>query len=393
MNNSERNLNYLEKQWLTGQAAERALRHFRKLPPGKRRWMLRHHDEKVIAANETWIRDDFDYLLGFHAIVEIALTIGFVDGLPAAFRKQHLPVLMDAAVRRFYEWNYPLDLPRRLRERMQTGFGYRLKASAQLTAWFYEFLELSKFFERDKEMESFLWALDDGWRPGCDFDDVRKALGRGQPLLEALQKPIGKKSELEQALSGFCKFITFSEGFSDLLSRMESAPVAAEAMWLAHGYWFRELDHKVGGQLKKALAALANWKTASKEKRALAKRVRELEETVQSLAVPPMTRWEAGTKEGVDLMVSREEVPRVVKLESLVKDVRMPRSPVELKQKPLGYLINKGHRASSTKVKETRLSAKNTARPKKLKVTAEECGISRPGRAAVSKEAETARVT
>src|SRR5438552_2461905 len=109
---SLQNLTYLSKHWLGWTAETEAASNIRKWTAGERKWVLRHHDEENITDEETWLRDYFDNLLGFYSIVEIAVTIGFVSDLPMSFRKRHLPVLCDAAVRRYYELNYQLDLPR-----------------------------------------------------------------------------------------------------------------------------------------------------------------------------------------------------------------------------------------------------------------------------------------
>jgi predicted RNA-binding protein with RPS1 domain len=288
------NLAYLEKQWLEATSAREALSNFHKWSAGKRKWVLRHHDEGDISDEETWLRDDFDYLLGFYSLVEIAVTIGFVDELPRAFGKKHLPVLSDFALCLYYEVNYPLNLPRRLRERMQTGLGFRLKPSPGLNSTFYEFLELTKLIERDEDIESFLWALDGGGRDGCNFTKLVKSLKQSRPLLEAVQKPNEDKSELQHALSGFCKFIDFCEGFAVVLSRLDGSPIVAETMWEAHSYWFRQLDSKLGENLKEVIKSLANWRMGMKDKKRLSARTKKLTHLIQELTRPPMTRLKVG---------------------------------------------------------------------------------------------------
>jgi len=315
---SAQNLIYLEKNWLMATSAKDALTHFRKLSPGERKWLLRHHDEEGINNDETWQRDDFDYLIGFYSIVEIAVTVGFVGELSPDFRKRHLPILSDAPVRRYYEVNYQLDLPRRLRERLQTGLGYRLPSSPKLNSFFYEFLELTKLIERDEDLESFLWTLDGGWRDGCSFEKVERALLKTFPLFEAIQTPNEKKSELEHALAGFCKFIQFCEGLASLLSRMEEAPEAAEAMWLAHAYWFRQLDYRIGDNLKLAFKSLARWEVGKKHKAALKRRVSGLTKLMQDISVPPMTKWKTGMPDKKSNAVKKSPaVPERVNMETV----------------------------------------------------------------------------
>ncbi len=291
------NLRYLEKQWLSGQPAERALR--RMLGPSDKTLavLLRHHDEtdEGISDRETWIRDDFDFLLGFYSIIEIAMMIGFVSELPDAFTKKHLRVLNHPAVRRYYEWNYPLDLPRRLRERMLFGIGYHVRKDMVLHAFFYEFLELTKAVERDKDMESFLWCLDGGYREdeggASDLDTVTRALAKSDRMADATQRPPKKRREVDRALNGFCKFIQFCEALDSLIQRLKEQPELAEAMWLAHAYWFRRLETDMGSDLKKAVLFLARWSVGPKDKAALRSRVAEISKVLSRLSAPPTTQW------------------------------------------------------------------------------------------------------
>jgi hypothetical protein len=291
------NLRYLEKEWLSGQPAERALRRMRGLSDKRLAVLLRHHDETEEGINDrdTWIRDDFDFLLGFYSIIEIAVMVGFVRKLPDAFSKKHLPVLNHPALRRYYEWNYPLDLPRRLRERILFDVGYHAREGTLGHAFFYEFLELTKAIERDKDMESFLWCLDGGYREdkkgASDLDAVMRELGKSNRLAEATQLSPKKRGELDRALNGFCKFIQFCECFDSLIQRLKEEPELAEAMWLAHGYWFRQLETDMGSNLKDAVLCLGKWRVGEKDKAALRARVAEINNVISRLAAPPTTRW------------------------------------------------------------------------------------------------------
>src|ERR1043166_3959743 len=298
---SDLNLRYLEKQWLSRQPAERALKRMRRSSDKKLAVLLRHHDEEGISDRETWIRDDFDFLLGFYSIIEIAMMIGFVRKLPDTFTKKQLRVLNHPALRRYYEWNYPLDLPRRLRERMLFGAGYYLRRDSVLEAFFYEFLELTKTIERDKDMESFLWCLDGGYREDksgvSNLATVTRALGKSKRLANATQRPPKKRSELDRALNGFCKFIHFCEGLDSLIQRLKDRPEVAEAMWLAHAYWFRRLETDMGSDLKKAVLSLAKWSVPSKDKAALRSRVAEINKVLSRLSAPPTAQWKLQTQQ------------------------------------------------------------------------------------------------
>lgn len=171
-----------------------------------------------------------------------------------------------------------------------------MPATTQLESWFYEFLELTKLIERDEDLESFLWALDGGRRDGCSFSSIEEALLKSRPLFMAIQTPKEKKSELQRALAGLCKFIQFCEGLSSLLARMKSCPLAADAFWLAHVYWLRRLNHRIGDNLNRVFKILAQWQVGAKNARALNQRVRALTWLIEEIAVPPMTLLKTGVQ-------------------------------------------------------------------------------------------------
>ncbi len=288
------NLLYLEREWLHGFPAEAGLQKFAHLTKADRQRVLRHHSEAAVRDRETWLRDEIDYLLGYYGIIEIAMMIGFVDELPTEFQEQHLPILADAAMRRYYEWNYPVEMPRRFRERLQLGIGRSVPGSPELEAAFHEFLELTRQVERDEDFESFLWALDGGWREdedgACDIARVNKVLKDPNRLARAIQTPPDERSELEAALAGFCKFIQFCEGLDAIIEYLKGRGLVSvsEAMWLLHGYWFYQLRDRLGRDLAAAIRSLAKWRVKGNDKRVLAVRVSELHDLVERLSAPPM---------------------------------------------------------------------------------------------------------
>lgn len=294
------NLRYLEKRWLSLPQVVAALRTFSKVPAAKLHHILRHHDEtdEGISDAETWIRDEFDFLLSFYGIVEVGLMIGFVKEVPPAFSKKHLPILCHRAVRQYYDWNYPLDLPRRLRERLQSGVCYNVTSTRELNAAFYEFVELTMVIESDEDLESFLWCLDGGarriGRKWCDIDLVNKSLAKPARLAEAIQTPASERDELDRALNGFCKFIQFCESLTSLLERVKTQRQVAEAMWLGHVYWLRKLDGELGPGLNSAIQSLVKWDVPLADKRVLNARAKKLTNMFSLLAIPPLTDWRRG---------------------------------------------------------------------------------------------------
>jgi hypothetical protein len=165
---------------------------------------------------------------------------------------------------------------------------------------FYDFLELTKLIERDKDMESFLWTLDGGWRQDdageCDLDRVSRALTNPRRFARALQLPSDDRGETDRALNGFYKFIQFCERMTALLERVKPHPELAEAIWMAHAYWLRQMDSRIGARLKLALRSLVKWKVSRKDKGVLRVRVRKLEQLIERLASPPLADWRAVRK-------------------------------------------------------------------------------------------------
>jgi hypothetical protein len=289
------NLMLLQKTWLLNRPAERGLRRVERWTGKRLAHLLRHHDEKSISNSETWLRDDVDYLLGFYAILEIALMIRFVEDVSVTFQKRHAQALSNPALRRYYEWNYPLDLPRRLRERFLFGVGFQIKRNVALHVSFYEFLDLTQVLERDSEIESFLWALDGGRREDkdgvCDIDAVIRSLKSPTRFIGAIRRKPDRRSELDRALNGFCKFVQFCEALDLLIERLKSEPRLAEAMWLAHAYWFRSFESAIGEDLKRVVQSVARWQVKRGYARSLRGRIAEITALIDRLAAPPTTRW------------------------------------------------------------------------------------------------------
>ena len=288
------NLAYLEKRCFSKTTAPKALRIFSNASDEDLFTLLRFHEETKdgISDDETWERDYFDMLISFYGTVEIAAMIGFVRDFSPEFNEQHLAVLCHPAVRRYCEWHYPMDLPRRLRERLQFQFGYTVKNTKFLNSAFYRFLDLTEKIETDEDLEAFLWVLDGGARKfgrrWCNLERVRDALGEPSVLLKSLQTKAVDRNELDRALNGFCKFVQFCEQLSELLEDLGSHPKVAEAMWLGHVYWVRKADTELGSGMNSPLLSLLKWKVPSASKKVLAARADELMSICHKLALPPL---------------------------------------------------------------------------------------------------------
>lgn len=115
----ERNFEDLKREFYVNRTAPKASKLARELDEEELSWLLRHHREGGLTNKEIWRRDYFDYLLAYYAILEIALLIGFVDVIPIPDRNRALMELRQTGIRKYYEENYPVELPARLRKRLR----------------------------------------------------------------------------------------------------------------------------------------------------------------------------------------------------------------------------------------------------------------------------------
>jgi hypothetical protein len=169
-------------------SADVALELLRAVRAGRSRrnlWnLLRHHEEWDISEGETWDRDNFDYLLAFFSMVEVACQAGFLKGrLPKEHVALAKSVLTAPPVRRYYEVNYPLLLPQAHLRRIEGNPVGPAPEDDQSLA-FETFFSLSQPIETGEAVETFLWFLDGGSRDDWDIDDTIEVLGDKRSFLE-----------------------------------------------------------------------------------------------------------------------------------------------------------------------------------------------------------------
>jgi hypothetical protein len=228
--------------------------------------LLRHHDEESISDGDTWLRDDFDYLIAFFSMVEVARLARFVPPrLPPAHMRLTRYVLAHDAVRIYYEDNYPLFLPQaHLLFAQGSGVAPDADVAQEGPRLFGRFFALSQPIETADALETFLWFLDGGERDNTDIDDVLDVLHRRRDFLEyASDRPEdyedGELSALAKAVQGFVEFLRFIPQFVALLNEAEPFPLLQSAFWHYHGYWVQQLDVHVGTNIRLALDELAAW--------------------------------------------------------------------------------------------------------------------------------------
>jgi hypothetical protein len=268
VNPNRRNFDDIKQDYYWDRTAPKATKLLKKWGKKDLLHLLRHHKTGHIEDEETWQRDFFDFLLGYYSMLEIALLIRFINDIPRADADQAVEELSHVAVRRYYEINYELPLPRRLRLRLTTGRGELVDDGPGATIGiFMEFMTLTTFLETDEDLEVFLWFLDGGSRgkKSYSYQDTLKVLESAELLGSSMSKPEKKRTILDHSVDGFMKFLNFCVQLDDILLASKEWPRFQQAMYECHAYWFVRLRKTMQKRLAQALKAFGEVDTENEE--------------------------------------------------------------------------------------------------------------------------------
>lgn len=258
----EYNLRDLTARWRDDSGAREAMRLVDKLDGRELEHLLRDHRREEIDDAETYQRDAFDNLLSFYGLIEVAALIGFIpEPLPAEFRTEGLQYLRNRAVERYYQDYYPLTLPELAALRMEERRSFQIHSAEPLVPLFMQFLELSGIVERDEDVGTFLWFLEDGYIGEYGLGHIIRALEKPDKYFAALLRPAEKQTPADQSIHGFRKFVAFMREFDDLLLATDAFPILQSAFWHHHAYWFRLLTDDFGSHLSLTLSLVGTWKS------------------------------------------------------------------------------------------------------------------------------------
>ena len=177
----EMNLDDLKRQYLRRSGVTEAIRtldaaSFHRESAELMASVLRPHRSPHMDRESVRLRGGFDDLLCFYAAVEIACLIRFVPvPLPDNFRQSALSHLRHPDLRRYFERHHPRILPKQLRERLQGEREAYIEDSAEATALFMRFLELTRVLEEDQQTQVFRLVLT-GSDLDCRPEDILDAL-------------------------------------------------------------------------------------------------------------------------------------------------------------------------------------------------------------------------
>lgn len=257
-------LSELHYEYIERTAACEAVKHFAKLKvvSGQRerlRILLRHHDEDEISDRETWLRDQYDYLLTFYSLVEVACGMGLMPTLPKQFVTEATTFLSDRWVRRYYEENYPLLLPELLRRRL-SGTPLKIEAPIPDAEEIFEQFRImgSVVDQEDEETDAFLWLIDGGSYEGETISDLIGAISNPKKFVKRLAGA-ADGDKIGQALMGLSSFLDLCDQFQKQLVSLDNFPLLQSLLWHHHGYWFDQLRREMSTHIPDALKQFGTW--------------------------------------------------------------------------------------------------------------------------------------
>jgi hypothetical protein len=226
--------------------------------------LLRDHTARPIKSRrEIRQRDSFDFLIAFYGILEIASLIRYVPvPLPSAFNTAFLRDLSNSSVKRYYEKYYPLLLPQLCRLRLEGKLSIgEASPDYRVHALFQSFLSIESRQRIDDDVDLFLWFLDDGWSNGYSLSDVVECLLNRSDFLKRILKSPQKQDDLDSAVCGFGKLLSFCNDFDGFLKRCSTWPIFQSALWHYYAYWFDLVGESIGPRLRKIINNFYSWKS------------------------------------------------------------------------------------------------------------------------------------
>lgn len=202
-------------------------------------------------------RSGADFLLGYYAVLELAMLTGYAPGEPpSALRDDALAFLQDSTARSYFEESYPVLLPVLFRERL-LGKWNRTATSESSRATFWRFLGFVARTREDVMLNKFLSFLDGFVIQGGRnmYAAIAKEFSDPVRLLSNLLKESGDRSAQEEIVLGLRSFFEFAKEFDEILRRTQDTVLRAE-LWLFYDYYFRALGSQLGKQLDQAAAAI-----------------------------------------------------------------------------------------------------------------------------------------
>jgi hypothetical protein len=233
--------------------------------------LLRHHDEERVSDADTWKRDEFDELLHFYSVMEIASLLDLIPRtLPEELQKMASRHLRHPAVNRYFVSNYPLVLPQlfALRVGGYMTVRYPNDGSTVPEGTFPLFLQLlqldSIIHGGDEDVDTLLWFLDGGSTDGYDIDDTLDALKSANTFFRRLSIEPDQMTARDSSLQGLVTFLDFCQELDSFLRTRDLPDLFRYEAWHLYGYWFGNLGSMMGDHLNTAIERVTHWRTESR---------------------------------------------------------------------------------------------------------------------------------
>ena len=263
MENKEINLEVITQQFRNKGEALKGFKNLNQLISNdeveKLKILLRNHKKKPIETQtEILKRDSIDFLIDYYSILEIASIADYIPkSIPIKIKNEANYILNNKFIKKYFSKYYPLLLPQvficeiNLKER-KTHNSFQISAYSS----FERFLILRQFIKQDKDIDQFLWFLDDGWTDNYSIRDFWNILNNQ----ERIRYKLGRSNNhpLNKALWGFIKYIEFLSEYATLIRDTKDNPLLQSAIWHHQSYWFKNMKSELGDIIKIGIKNIAD---------------------------------------------------------------------------------------------------------------------------------------
>ena len=216
--------------------------------------LLRHHKQKGISYFfEIEYRDNIDDLLEYYSLLEIGIIAGyFPQYLTDPMAKEIELILGNKKIQGYYTEYYPLYLPQLLRKNIKY-YDPSIEGSSSIKDQFQfeRFLLMNDSIKNDKDVDQFLWFLDDGRTGNFSISHLWEILGDANRIEYKMGSTISHP--LNHALWGFIKYLQYLHDYASLLRESYNSLLLQSSFWHFQSYWFGHMENKLGEIMEKGI--------------------------------------------------------------------------------------------------------------------------------------------
>lgn len=224
-------------------------------------YLLRYHKQESINTDyEVKFRKNIDELLDYYSLFFIAIIAGYFSAeLPEKNIKEIKEILDNHAVKTFYTEYYKLNLPNALLKFITKPKdlirGQIFTSNKEKDYLFEKLLLLHIGIKRNKEIDNFLFLLDEGNVNDINIFDLLNSLDIKNE--KRLQFDTVRRNTLNHLLKGFVQYLDFLNEYVELMKETENKyPYLWTTMFHLQGYWFFKLTKIMGTNILSGLKKL-----------------------------------------------------------------------------------------------------------------------------------------